>query len=554
MAALLIVKGTNEGLRIPLEKDRLILGRSPDCDVVIPAPSVSRQHARLLRLQDRWYLEDMQSRNGTTINHQPVQARMPVREGDRIRIADTVFVFHDTTPAPAATLEACPAEPEPGEADNLSSLGSTISYDRDLFQQIHSAETLRAILETSNRLSKALEMDVLLPKIGAGLFELFPQAERCFVVMTDALTGQLQPRLVKTRQPEEERTARFSRTLARLCLENIEAILSENVSDDRRIPPSHSVIAAQIRSVMCAPLGTVEQRPFGVLQLDTREGGRRFTRDDLKLLVGVANQVSIALENATHYESLLAREQFERDLELAAHVQRSLLPDEVPAVEGYEFFAHYASALEVGGDYYDFIPLPPQRLAVTLGDVAGKGMPAALLMAKLSSDARFGLLAEADPARAVARLNDLLFRQTRETDRFVTFLAAVLDPARHDVTLVSAGHMSPLLYRHADGTVCEVLPYDQVGVPLGIRRGEPYTAAPLALAPGDCLVLYTDGVSAALDLTPQSSPLDGIREVFRGDPVSPARLGERLLKATERAAAGRSQVDDITIVCFGRTA
>src|SRR5205807_2918530 len=140
--------------------------------------------------------------------------------------------------------------------------------------------------------------------------------------------------------------------------------------------------------------------------------GKKFTQEDLALLMAVVGQASIALENARLHEDLLARERLRRDLELAQQVQLSFLPQQKPEVPGYQFYAYYEPAQEVGGDYYDFIPLPPKqrRLAVVLGDAAGKGVPAALLMAKLSSDAPSSLLSQADSAAAVATLNKLVYR------------------------------------------------------------------------------------------------------------------------------------------------
>ena len=133
----------------------------------------------------------------------------------------------------------------------------------------------------------------------------------------------------------------------------------------------------------------------------------KFTPDDLKLLTSVAGQAAVALENARMHESLVARAGLERDLKLAQQVQLSFLPKAFPQKPGYEFWAHYESASEVGGDYYDFIPLPGGRLGVMIGDVAGKGVPAALLMAKVSSDARFTVLTEKNLADAIGKLNEL---------------------------------------------------------------------------------------------------------------------------------------------------
>jgi len=227
----------------------------------------------------------------------------------------------------------------------------------------------------------------------------------------------------------------------------------------------------------------------------------------------------------------------------------------LPQLPGYEFFAHYASAFQVGGDYYDFIPLPQQRLAVTLGDVAGKGMPAALLMAKLSSDARFCLLAEAELPAAIARLNDLVFRHTSRTDRFVTLVAAVLDPAAQTVTLLNAGHLGPLMYRPATGTLHDPIPAAAAGIPLGVIRGQTYTACRLPLQPGDSLLFFTDGVLDALSPRSQRFAVRGMHAAVQGGgPLSPKTLGQRIVAAVTRHSAGCDQRDDITLVSFGRIA
>src|SRR5262245_35814522 len=193
-----------------------------------------------------------------------------------------------------------------------------------------------------------------------------------------------------------------------------------------------------------------------------------------------------------------AFEQDRRELVQAQQVQLSLLPAQ-PDVPGYEFSAYYRPAREVGGDSYDFIPLPTRRLAITVGDVAGKGVPAALLMAKVSADAQFCFQLEEDPAAALNRLNARLYPHASAVGRFVTFTAAVLDAESHAVTLVNAGHPPPLLYRPGTGAVQEALPGGTAGLPLGVEKGEVYRAFRVGLQPGDCLILYSDGVTEAMD-------------------------------------------------------
>jgi serine phosphatase RsbU (regulator of sigma subunit) len=334
-------------------------------------------------------------------------------------------------------------------------------------------------------------------------------------------------------------------------MESSQAILSEDASSDNRFILSQSIADFRIRSVMCAPLLTQDDQPLGVIQLDTQDRNKKFTQDDLSLLMGVASQASIALVNARLHEDQVANERLQSEMALARDVQQKFLPAAKPCVPKYEFFGYYDAAQHVGGDYYDFIPILPGRLAVMLGDVAGKGVPAALLMAKLSSDVRFCMLTETDPASAFRRLN-ALFHQSGLTDRFVTLVTAVLDPLEHQVTLVNAGHMSPLVYRRASGRCEDAMSAEAAGLPLAVHDEYPYESARVTLHEGDCIVLFSDGVTDALNVHNEPFHMTGIFSTLQGERLAPNELGKRLVDAVARHAAGRAQHDDITLVCFGR--
>jgi phosphoserine phosphatase RsbU/P len=248
----------------------------------------------------------------------------------------------------------------------------------------------------------------------------------------------------------------------------------------------------------------------------------------------------------------LAHERLKLDLQLAREVQHGFLPRRLPEVPDYEFFAHYESAYEVGGDYYDFIPLPRQRLAVLLGDVAGKGVAAALLMAKLSADARYCMLTETEPAVAVTKLNTLMIR-SGIADRFVTLVAAVLDASNHTVTLVNAGHPSPLIYHRATRSVSDAIKGEVAGLPLGVEGGFEYASCQVSLAPGDCILAFTDGITEAVDENNVQLRTTGIYAAVQGQAYSPQTLGEQVVGVVKQFTAGRSQQDDIALVGFGRT-
>jgi len=262
-------------------------------------------------------------------------------------------------------------------------------------------------------------------------------------------------------------------------------------------------------------------------------------------------RLQIDLEEYAHHLEL-ARERLKLDLDLARGVQYSFLPLLLPEVPGYEFFAHYEPAHEVGGDYYDFIPLPQHRVAVVLGDVVGKGVAAALLMAKLSADARFCMLTEPNLAAAVTKLNSLVC-QAAVPNRFVTLVAAILDAASHTVTLVNAGHPRPLIYHRATGSVEEVIGDREAEYPLGIVDGYEYGSCQICLKPGESVLAFTDGVIEAMDVQGLQLETAGLYAAVQGEAYSPRALGERVVSVVKQFTAGRSQHDDIALVGFGRT-
>jgi len=553
MASLQVLKGANEGALIPLDGDKFIMGRNPDCGIVIPITSVSREHAQILRIQGKYFIEDKQSRNGTYVNNQAITGRTALKNNDKIRICDFLANFLDNQPG----MDDEGEEDHEEEGDGTSTVEAMISHSSHMLLEDQPAEKLRHMLEISANLSKTLELGSLLPKIVDSMFQLFRQADRCFLIQAEegGKDGQqrLMPRVVKARRSTEEGNARFSRSIVRRCLDTAQAFLSDDASRDDRIQLSQSVVDFRIRSVMCVPLCGAAGKAFGVIQLDTQDRSKKFTQEDLKLLWGVANQAAISMENARLHEDAVKRERLRRDLELAQQVQLSFLPKKLPEVPGYEFFAYYQAAQAVGGDYYGFIPMGEGRLAVAVGDVAGKGVPASLLMAKLSSDTRFSLLTEADLGQAVTKLNDLLYEFTSVADRFVTAAVAVVDSTTHQVTMVSAGHASPLLYRANGGTLEEVVSKRVAGVPLGIMEGYPFESCQIVLEPGESLLIFTDGVTDALDVSNKAFGMTGIQNALQGaGPATAKQLVEKLAKAVQVHAAGRDPFDDVTLVGMGR--
>lgn len=561
MPSLILTKtpdGSASGEKHPLGNEPVIIGRSPEkCRVVLPANAVSREHARIVPQNGQYYVEDLQSRNKTYINNKQVEGRHPnpLKNGDNIKICDFLFSFHDENAKGPFPGKKSPREEDEEESSNTTVEAAFNRASPQQFLDTQPQEKLRAIIDIQNALSKTLDVQILLPQIAEELFKVFKQADRCFIIEVDE-EDRLRPVVVKVRR-HAAGNERFSRTIVRKCLDELKSFLSEDASTDSNINAAQSIAEFKIRSVMCVPLATQDGKPLGVIQLDSQDRTKKFSQDDLKLLVCVAGQASIALENAGLHETILQQQKLEEENRAASKVQRGFLPQSFPILAGYEFYAHYTAARTVGGDYYDFIPLRDGKLAVLLGDVSGKGVPAALLMARLSGEARVSMLTQSDVASAVTHLNEQLMMANLE-DRYVTLSAAVIDPKNNRIDLVSAGHLSPWVYRNGSKKLEKIFEKDTGDFPVGWVPGHVYTSYPVALAPGDSLIIYTDGIEDAQPASGQRFTEDGVCKTIQDagkviGKLSAREIGARIVQAVQQHVGNHPQFDDIALVCFGRS-
>jgi serine phosphatase RsbU (regulator of sigma subunit) len=275
---------------------------------------------------------------------------------------------------------------------------------------------------------------------------------------------------------------------------------------------------------------------------------------DLDFLVAVAGTISVAVENARLHEIEVQHKLMAQELRDAWTVQRSFIPDQCPTVPGYEFWHDYEPAHVVGGDYFDYLPLlsarsPTKRWAIALGDVSGKGMPAALLMARISTEVRLLLQVEPEPARVVGLLNQSLFdKEVKE--KFVTFLLLLLDVRRHQLTVINAGHMGPII-RRAGGRM-DVIGQDHSGPPLGVVEDRAYETVTTKIGSGDVVVLYTDGVNEATSPIGEQFGMGRLQRCLATAPQGASAVGKAIRDAVRTYTVGRDQSDDITLICLGR--
>jgi serine phosphatase RsbU (regulator of sigma subunit) len=552
MAVLVRTRGAHRGKWVYPVGHRCVLGRHSECDVsdvFQDNGGASRVHARVEFDGGRYYLVDRGSRNGTFLNGQRITGRAPLRNGDLITIAGVELTFSDEADAGAAA--APPAEPDRVSFDEAASSQEPISR----FPVPASAaapapagpagEKLHALAKMLQRLGRSLDVGETLNDLLAGLFAIFPQARSGFAAFTGA-GGEVTPRATHFRPREPDPRVRVSRTLVRHVLSRREAVLWV----DTAAPPDlgrGTLDALQIRSLLCAPLLDGDGEPFGVVQVDTDDPQRAFDAEDLEVMAGAVCQAAVAVRYAKLHEEALRRQAVVRDLELGRRVQLGLLPVASPAYEGFEYFSFYQAAYEVGGDYFDFIELPGDRLALVVADAAGKGVPAALMMAKLAGELKY-LLSLGPPGAALARLNDGLCDS--DTGRFVTLLAAVQDRRSPALTLVNAGHPAPL--RRRPGGAVEAVGESARAPALGVMPGAAYPEFRAAVEPGEVWFMYTDGFSEALNARGELFGAGRLARALAQAPGAVGKAGERVVAEVRDFQGGQPQADDMCLVVWGR--
>jgi len=535
-----VLQGSDAGREYGLVDREIVLGRDAACQIVVDDRAASRRHARLICQDNAYLIEDLQSTNHTYVDGQPISSRVRLKDKSQVRIGQTLFLFRSSLPDAVEQQEG-------HVVTVLDSADARSSTDTSL--PVSAERRLRAILQITRVLGRTLDLEDVLAKMLDGLFEIFPRADRALVLLLDG--DRLIPTAAKHRRDRQE-SIQYSKTIVQRAMHDGQAILSEDAAGDQRFPEAQSIAALRIRSIMCVPLLSQESGPLGVIQLDTQKEGTPFSSDDLHILSSVASQASVSVEYAQLHDRMLVQARLQKEMDLAGNVQQSFLPKTTPELPGYGFWAYYLAAGKVGGDFYDFLRLPGGNQAVLLGDVAGKGVPAALMMVKASTVCKIELLSRPDDlAGAVGAINNEISAAGAEA-AFVTLVLCVVNPQTHEVTIANAGHFSPML-RRADGTIEQPADDNVRGYPLGIVPDVRYQTTSIRLAAGESLVLYSDGISEAMNPRGDFYTVERIGEQLRGmKATAPAQIGEALLADLRRHTAGCEQNDDISLVVFGR--
>ena len=533
----------------PLRTDNLVVGRALDADLTLSDPFLSRRHSRFFRTAAGVFVEDLGSRNGTIVNGKAIAGPTRIEVGDEIKISNSSL---------QVLVDLSPPIPEPEPADEFLD-GTIFRRAADLLDRQSApvaanaadlqryADRFKLLNEVHHALGRSLTLDELLKLILDRAFDHLHPDRGAILLKDAAVESGYRPAARRADQGGTEELA-FSRSLTREVAEKGMAAIVFDVQADERFSAAQSMLLSGIRSLIAAPLLDPEGT-LGLIVLESRAGVRQFADEDLELLVSLAAVAALHLRNLALAMEAAERRRLEEELALARRIQVALLPDHLPEIAGWDLYGGNIPSRGVSGDYYEVVERSGGRECVfMMADVSGKGMAASLLTVSLQALSIGPIEDGMPPEEICTRLSRLLYRRT-PPEKYATAFLGALETASGRLRYTNAGHNPPLVLRAA-GAAEEL---EATGVPIGLLPQAVYAAGETVLAPGDVLVLYTDGLVEANDPEGNEYGLERLKEVCRcGRGESSAALAKLIARDLEDFARGVPFADDRTLVLARR--
>jgi len=549
-----------DGTVFPLKPGENIIGRAPSCDTQLYDPLVSKKHCVLTWSEDGVSVTDLGSSNHTFVNQVCLRQGQssPVFHEDRLVLGRSTLTFLD--PGHSAGQAEQRETPEGSALPRSASESTVVSFD--VFPPLHgsrkktfSEAAFRELRKANERLSvfydfgrhvgNLLDIDRLLKTVARRIMKLLPADSGVI------LLKRLEKYEVRLHWAggtfREVSEATYSRTAVAKAIDQKRGLLIQDISSQPELSAAESVRQLHIESTMVVPI-VLENEVFGALCLSAC--GRRgdFGPDDFAMVSGIAGQMAIAIKNAHLADSIrrttAEKERLQKEIEIAAHVQKSILPTSAPSIPGLDVAGVSLPAREVGGDFFDYITLGTDALGATVADVSGKGLAAALLTLQSRNVIHAIARENRSPAEVLRKANSVIYHDYSRADMFLSAFYGVIDSSSRTLRYASAGHNPPLLLR-ADGN-CTAL--NSTGGLLGVTTVLPIAEETVSLGSSDLLALYTDGVSEARDDTGAQFGCERLAEKLAKYRDLPAQeIASQVLREVA-SFAGPNPFDDATLV------
>jgi phosphoserine phosphatase RsbU/P len=526
----------------------MIVGRGGNCDLVIRDLAASRQHLQIRKKADGYECRDLDSSNGTRVNGEPIVVHQ-LGDGDEIRIGKTSLVFSLSNDVEAPPVEKTVflqtiIEPSgrtkaPPSSRSKELLEAAYTLMNALSSNFNPCELVDSILSTTMRAVRAQRGAVLFAG-EAGALMPCPECGHVHTIR-DGI-----PRLAEVDEIE------LSESVAARVLRDGENVLFQSARADQVVDPTASIAALNLTSILCVPIKT-QNATHGILYIDTDVADHEYSEDDMLLAAAAGNSAGLALENARIHQDLLEKQRMDQDIEAAWTIQEGFLvrdwPTDDPRLDVYGLTR---PAKVVGGDFYDFARLDEDHIGLLIGDVSGKGVPAALTMALLLAEFRLCATGADSTSEVMRRLNERMVGRSRR-GTFCTAALVALNLRTGHLMAANAGH-HPVL-RISSDRVNTILPAS--GPPLGILSGMDWSDDEEIIRPGETLLLYTDGIAEAKQPDGRATDgreddeygLEGLEKVARSRfEDGPQALIEAILDDVDSYCSPLAPHDDCTMI------
>jgi phosphoserine phosphatase RsbU/P len=529
---------------LPLFANEVLIGRKGDADVVLSNQHVSRHHAKLIKMDDGYFLQDLGSTHGTFVNEIRIEQQR-LKHGDRISLGkdriDLHYMVGEGKPSKEITADTTQIFDR-----SFADLGLVLP------SEVSDLEKISCILDFQYQWEALFTPEAAFQKILESALKI-SGAERAFILVRKGQTFSYAAGMDGKRRTLSESHFKTSHTVVEDVVKNGAAVFMVEGLDSR-YKDQASIVAMNLRAIACLPLMGVpadQDTPsiLGILYLDSTKTMHSLSGLDEKILNKLAVEAGNVLERLEMIKNIEERKKLEQELTLAEETQRSLLPQVLPQMRSLNIHAFSKPTRYVGGDFYDFVKLKSGGLIGVLADVSGKGISASLLSSMLLGGLQMQLRAGVKLEESVKRLNQFLCEKS-SASRFVTMFLFSLDSEGLG-KYINAGHNPVYVFRAGGGEIEEIGSNNMI---VGAFPFATYEVANFKLEKGDVLLVYSDGLTEAEN--PQGEMLgeERVKNVIRAEASAGSKTLElKLLEAIQNFTMGRSQTDDITIMIVERT-